>query len=149
MIWTIAYIATIVGVNMLFARYPDQSAYWSLIVGLVFVLRDLAQRAIGHYVLAAMAVAGLATWYMASPFVAIASVSAFAAAELIDWAVYSLSRRPLQDRILISSAASVPVDSLIFLGIVGILTPQLFALQAVAKMIGATGVWFFLKWRVA
>lgn len=146
----ILYICLIVGVNMLFAHWPEYSAWWSLIVGLIFVVRDFAQRAVGHYVLLAMAVAAIATWYLASPFVAIASVSAFAVSELVDWAVYSLSKRQLRGRILISSAISIPVDSLIFLGIVGILSPQLFALQVVSKMVAAGVIWLGLrKWAIA
>lgn len=147
--WTASYIAMIVGVNVLFAGWPEHSAWWSLIIGLVFVVRDLAQREIGHWILAAMAVAGLATWVLASPFVAIASVSAFAVAELVDWAVYSWTRRPLRDRILVSSAVSVPIDSLIFLGIIGILTPQLLAMQIASKMAAAGIIWSALRWKAA
>ncbi len=144
----VIYVGLIIGVNMLFAQWPEYSALWSLIVGAIFVARDFAQRRIGHYVLLAMAAATLATWFMASPFVAIASASAFAVSELADWAVYSVSKRPLRDRILISSAVSVPVDSLIFLGIVGILSPQLFALQVISKMAAAGVAWLTLtKWR--
>jgi uncharacterized PurR-regulated membrane protein YhhQ (DUF165 family) len=145
MIWVLGYIGSIVLVNVLFAHAPEYSAVWALIVGLIFVVRDFAQRAVGHWILAAMALAVALSHFMADPFVAVASVCAFAVAELVDWAVYSISKRQMAERVLISSAVSAPADTLIFLGMVGILTPELFALQVASKMAGALlvsfGIW--------
>jgi queuosine precursor transporter len=86
----------------------------NVIVGIVFVLRDYAQREIGHKVLLATLLAGLPVWYFAGPGLAIASMVAFALSELTDWAVYSFTKRPLQNRILLSSLIAVPVDTLAF-----------------------------------
>lgn len=47
MIWVLGYISSIVLANVLFAHHPEHSAWWALIVGLIFVVRDFAQRALG------------------------------------------------------------------------------------------------------
>ena len=78
------YIALIVLVNWLFTVLPllplptgDMFPPASLVVGFIFVLRDYAQRAIGHWVIVAMFFAGALSYFMASPYVAVASVTAF------------------------------------------------------------------------
>ncbi|MGF1461587.1 MAG: VUT family protein [Maricaulaceae bacterium] len=40
---------------------------------------------------------------------------AFAISEIVDWAVYTFTKRPLSQRILLSSAFSAPIDSTVFL----------------------------------
>ena len=45
-----------------------------------------------------------------------ASAAAFAVGELGDWAVYTFTRRPFSQRILISSLIGAPLDSIVFLG---------------------------------
>ena len=126
--FTIAYIVSIVAVNIGFVYIPpvpllgEMFPPMSLIVGLIFIARDFAQREIGHKVLGAMAVAIL-SYLMADPFVAIASVIAFAISEIVDWGVYTYTKRPLRDRILLSSALGTPVDSAVFLLILGFFSP--------------------------
>jgi queuosine precursor transporter len=136
-----AYLASIVGVNVLFATWPELSWLWAVIVGGIFVTRDYAQKAIGHWVLAVMALAGLLTWFMASPFIAIASLSAFAVAELVDWAVYSFTKKAFGERVLISSALSVPLDSAVFLLVAGFFSWPVFLMQIAAKMLVAGYIW--------
>ena len=104
-----AYIAAIVLVNYTFVVLPPIPSPFgdlfiaNLIVGAVFVLRDYAQRAIGHKVLLATFVAGIITWLMVDPGLAFASLVAFVFSEMTDWAVYSFTKRPLQNRIWISA----------------------------------------------
>ena len=151
--WTIPYIASIVAVNWLFVVLPMVPTPWgdwtfaNIVVGFVFILRDLAQRQVGHYVLIATALGGLLTWLMVDPTVALASVTAFMIAEMADWAVYSFTKRPLHERILWSSAVSAPLDTIVFQHMINILTPAAFALEASAKMIGAIVVWYMLRRR--
>ena len=57
----------------------------------IFILRDFAQREIGHKVLGAMAVGAVLSYFMADPFVAFASVVAFMISELVDWVVYTFT----------------------------------------------------------
>jgi queuosine precursor transporter len=151
--WVVAYMLAIVLVNWLFTLLPlveTPVGAWppaSLIVGLILVVRDLAQREVGHYVVIAMLAAGVITYLMVDPYVAVASVSAFAVSETADWIVYTVTKRPLRDRILASSAVSSPLDSAVFLGLIGFLTPASFILQTLSKLAGAVAVWAFLYHR--
>jgi len=153
--WVAAYVASIVLVNWLFDILPvidTPIGAWppaSLIVGFVLILRDLAQREVGHYVLIAMLAAGVITWFMVDPFIALASVSAFLVSETADWIVYTVTRRPLRDRILASSAVSSPLDSVVFLGLIGFLSPASFVLQTLSKFAGALVIWAILRHRAS
>ena len=157
-----AYVAFIVLVNWLFV--PEQLiegvTQWStntwmgtlylanVIVGFVFVLRDYAQREIGHKVLLATLLAGLPVWYLAGPGLAFASLTAFALSEMTDWGVYSFTKRPLQNRILLSSLLAVPVDTLAFQHLAGYLSPAAFVTEVVSKAVGVAIVWYLLRLRV-
>lgn len=118
-----------------------------LVVGFVFVFRDFAQREIGHWVIIAMLVAGGISYFMSAPVVALASVTAFLISETIDWGVYTFTRKPLSQRILYSSAVSVPVDTFVFLQLVGFFDWTAFALVSIAKMVGALVFWVVLNRR--
>ena len=112
--FTIGYVVLIGLINYGFTVVPLVPVFGemfpplSLIVGLVFVARDFAQREIGHKVVGAMLVAGFLSWWMADPFVALASVTAFMISEFADWGVYSWTKKPFAQRILISSIVSTP-----------------------------------------
>jgi queuosine precursor transporter len=157
-----AYMAFIVLVNWLFVpeHLIEGVTQWStntwmgtlylanVIVGFVFVLRDYAQREIGHKVLLATLLAGIPVYYFAGPGLAAASLIAFALSELTDWAVYSFTKRPLQSRILLSSVMSIPVDTLAFQHLAGYLTPAAFVTEVMSKALGVALVWYLLKLRM-
>ena len=151
--WVALYIAAIVAVNWMFtAIAPWQTPLGDLyladiVVGFVYVLRDYAQRDIGHYVLFATAVAGVLTWFMVDPAIAVASITAFMLSETADWAVYSWLRRPLSQRILISSAIAVPLDTFAFQYLAGYLTPAAFMTEVASKALGVIIVWYLLRAR--
>jgi uncharacterized PurR-regulated membrane protein YhhQ (DUF165 family) len=151
--WVAAYIASIVLVNWLFVVVPPLETplgalyLATVLVGAVFVLRDYAQRQIGHYVLLATLLAGILTWFMVEPALAIASLTAFFISETADWAVFSFTGRPLQQRILVSSLISVPADTIAFLYLAGFLTPASFSVEVLSKTAGVLLVWYLLKWR--
>jgi queuosine precursor transporter len=153
--WVAAYVAAIVLVNWLFDVLPIMETplgAWppaSLVVGFVLILRDMAQREVGHYVLIAMLAAGVITYVMVDPFIAMASVSAFLVSETADWIVYTVTKRPLRDRILASSAVSSPLDSVVFLGLIGFLSPASFILQTLSKFAGALVIWGILRHRAS
>jgi len=153
--WVAAYVAAIVLVNWLFDVLPiieTPLGAWppaSIIVGFVLILRDLAQREVGHYVLIAMLAAGLVTYVMVDPFIAFASVAAFLVSETADWIVYTVTKRPLRDRILLSSAVSSPLDSSVFLGLIGFLSPASFILQTLSKFAAAAVIWAILRHRAS
>jgi uncharacterized PurR-regulated membrane protein YhhQ (DUF165 family) len=149
--YSLAYVVSIVAVNIGFVYIPpvpllgEMFPPMSIIVGLIFILRDFAQREIGHKVLIAMAIGAVLSYFMANPFVAVASVVAFAISELVDWGVYTFTKRPLKDRILLSSALGTPVDSAVFLLILGFFSPIGFLLMTIAKMLSAILVWWRIK----
>ena len=151
--WTAIYIASIVLVNWLFVTVPPWHTplgdlyLATFVVGFIFVLRDYAQREAGHYILFATAAAGVLTWFMVDPSIAVASISAFILSETLDWAVYSFLRRPLSQRILISSMVSVPLDSFVFQYLAGYLTPAAFGTEVASKALGVLVVWYLLRLR--
>ncbi|MBM3520094.1 MAG: preQ0 transporter [Alphaproteobacteria bacterium] len=151
--WVVLYVVSIVAVNWLFiALAPWSTPFGDLylanvIVGFVFVLRDYAQRQLGHYVLLATAVAGVLTYFMVDPAIAIASITAFVISETADWAIYSFTRRPLSERILVSSILAVPLDTLTFQYLAQYLTPAAFTTEVLSKAVGVIIVWYLLRLR--
>ena len=149
--YSIAYVVSIVLVNIGFVYVTpvpllgEMFPPMSLLVGVIFILRDFAQREIGHKVLGAMAIGAVLSYLMADPFVAIASVVAFIISELADWAVYTFTKKPLGQRILISSAVGTPIDSAVFLWMLGFFTPVGCLLMIVAKMLSAVLIWWRIK----
>lgn len=148
------YIVLIVLVNWGFTVVPlldlpggDKWPPMSLVVGLIFVARDFAQREIGHRVIIAMLIAAGLSYVMASPFVAVASLSAFLISEFADWAVYSFTRRPFAQRVLLSSVIGTPLDSVVFLAVIGHLSVAGAAAMTASKMLGAVAVWWLLRRR--
>ncbi|HHI89109.1 MAG TPA: hypothetical protein ENK01_04065, partial [Hellea balneolensis] len=122
----------------------------TIITGLVLVVRDFAQREIGHKVLIAMAIALVLTAWAAGPQLALASGTAFAISELVDWALFTFSRMKLSSRVLLSSALSAPLDTTIFLLGAQMIRPDQFTLPNIVmsiagKMIGALVIWHLLK----
>lgn len=157
--WTVSYIASILAVNWLFAPsqiIPNVTTWatpWgdlllaNLVVGAVFVLRDYAQRDIGHRILLATLLAGGLTYSMVDPVIAVASLIAFAASELADWGVFSFWKKPLQQRILVSSLIAVPLDTVLFQYLADYLSPAAFTMEVASKAVGVFIVWQLLKFR--
>lgn len=145
------YVLMVVLVNIGFTYVPVISTPVGLVspmataVGAIFVIRDFAQRRSGHYVLFAMAFAVLLSYLLADPFVAVASAMAFAAAELVDWVVYTVTKRPFRERVLISSLVSAPVDTAVFLFGISGFTIGTFVLMVLSKFIAAAVVWFLYR----
>jgi uncharacterized PurR-regulated membrane protein YhhQ (DUF165 family) len=152
--WVALYIVTIVIVNWTFIVIAPWSTpigdlyIANVIVGVVFVLRDYAQREIGHKILLATLAAGVLTYFIVDPAIAVASIAAFVLSEMADWAIYSFTKRPLQSRILISSLVSVPLDTLAFQHLAGYLTPAAFTTEVLSKALGVAIVWYLLKLRM-
>ena len=66
---------------------------------------------------------------------------------MTDWAIYSFTKRPLQERILISSLVAVPLDTLAFQYLASYLTPAAFTTEVLSKALGVVIVWYLLKLR--
>lgn len=148
------YVSLIVGVNYAFAVTPlvelPNGEMWppvSLLVGFIFVVRDFAQRRVGHHVLWAMLAGCVVSWHMASPQLALASAAAFAVGELADWALYTFTRRSFSQRILLSSLAGAPLDSLVFLSVIGLASPWSVLTMSLSKTAGALLVFWLVRRR--
>lgn len=150
--YAMLYIAAIVIANIGFTYLPmiplpggEMFAPMSLLVGFIFVIRDFAQKELGHKVLAAIVVGIGLSYILADPFVAVASAVAFAISEMADWLIYTVTQRSLRDRILISSAVSTPLDSAVFMLMLGFFSWYGFAVMVASKMLGAGIIWARLK----
>lgn len=152
--WVVVYILSIVLVNWLFVAISPWPTVFgdlylaNLVVGFVFVLRDYGQRQVGHKILLATLVAGIITFFMVDKAIALASITAFVLSEMTDWAIYSFTKRPLQQRILLSSLVSVPLDTLAFQYLANYLTPAAFTTEVLSKALGVFIVWYLLKLRI-
>lgn len=149
MLWSTAYLASVVGVNAAFQALPmvqTPIGDWppaAILAGAVFVLRDFAQREVGHAVVILMLLGTALTWWLVDPFLAVASCAAFLLSEAVDWGVYTLSRQPFARRVVISSAVSTPLDSAAFLLLAGFWSPAAFVAMTASKM--AVALPFVLK----
>tara|TARA_R110002020_G_scaffold73728_3_gene189109 strand:+ start:1951 stop:2424 length:474 start_codon:yes stop_codon:yes gene_type:complete len=149
--FTIGYILSIALINMGFVYVPlipfFDTMYppMSIIVGLVFILRDYAQKEIGHKVIGAMLIGAFLSYIMADPYVAIASLVAFLVSETVDWGVFTVTNKPLHERILISSLVSTPIDSALFLYMIGHFSILATATMFVSKMLAALGIWYWMR----
>ncbi len=140
--WTLVYVLLIPLVNWAFSWTPlyalPDGGMWSpfsLVVGLVLVFRDFAQREIGHYIFVPLLVGVAISFAMAPPEIAMASGIAFLFSEAVDWAVYSFTKKPLSQRVMISSLAGAPVDSIIYLTGANMAFPGLFSWWTLGTMI--------------
>lgn len=145
------YLGVSLFVNITISWWPPQNVLGIelppglLLVGLIFVVRDYAQREIGTGVIALTLLAALLTYFFIGERIGLASGIAFTISEGLDQYIYSLTKRPMKSRILISSAVSVPFDGLIFLGLMGWLTTELFLVHYALKMIASLLMWVWLN----
>ena len=143
MFYLIAYISSVVLINYAFSSAPHLDIIWSAWGGLVFILRDMVQTRFGHGALVAMLVALVLSYITSEPAIALASATAFFVSELIDWLVFSITRH----RLWLSSALSIPVDTFIFFGMIGALTPAVIGTAMASKFAGVTAVWLAMAFR--
>jgi uncharacterized PurR-regulated membrane protein YhhQ (DUF165 family) len=148
--FTITYILSIALINIGFVYVPlipfFDTMYppMSIVVGLIFILRDFAQREIGHKVFIAMFIGAFLSYIMANPYIAYASLVAFLISEIVDWAVYSFTKKPLHQRIFLSSLLSTPIDSAIFLLMIGNFSVLATITMFISKMIACLIIWYWL-----
>jgi queuosine precursor transporter len=153
----VGYAGVSIAVNLTISWWPPQHVLGIeippglLLVGAIFVMRDYTQRAIGNWVIPLTLLAAALTYFFIGEKVGLASGTAFAVSEGIDWALFKWLKRDLKDRILISSAIATPFDGLIFLSWMGWLDPwhfwdqQLFWVHYTVKMIASILMWFWLN----
>lgn len=123
-----AYILTIIGANWMTVTFGLVPIGFGLAVtagtfaaGAALLLRDAVQVTMGKVISLAAIVVGIGISYVvADPMIAVASALAFAASELVDFAVFTPMRaRSLALAVVISSVVSAPVDTVLFLHIAG------------------------------
>lgn len=149
---TTTYILLILLINVGFAYTPilhiggSEFSLMDPVAGVVYLVRDFAQRELGHRIFIAMLIGSVLSYFLATPAVALASVSAFVAGELIDWAIFTFSKKPLSQRLIGSACISAPIDSLIFIAMLGYLSVASFTLMTLGKIIGVCIIW--LVWKI-
>jgi len=130
----LGYIATIVLSNLAVLFFGLVNIFGlifpagALFIGLNFSMRDFTQKYWNHKVWFFMLISTLLTALLGfvlpsnlsvSPeMVAFASASSFIVSESIDWLVYTISKKGIIWRICISNIISIPIDSMLFVGIV-------------------------------
>lgn len=138
--WTLLYVTSVVVVNAVFLAVPPFTvggvllSLGSFVVGGTFILRDFAQREVGHRVLWATLV-GTGLTALMSPGLAFASGAAFLASELIDWAVFSRWPGSFRSRVVASSLAGTPLDSIVFMGLAGFFSWPGVAVMTASKLV--------------
>lgn len=149
---TIGYILCIYLVNAFITILPQRMLWGQAFslgdftVGSIYLMRDLAQREIKHYVIIAMIIGGILSYAFSDPTVAIASVSAFITGELIDFTIYTYTKKPLSQRLIWSSMISCPIDSFVFLALTDQFNSAGMAVMLLAKAFGVMTIWCL--WRV-
>lgn len=133
--YAIGYMVSIVLANLTVAKFGLVTWFGFLVfpagaiwIGLTFSLRDFVQREWGHrdvwwFMIATTIITTLLSVVLSHlpvPLwkVAIGSALAFIVSEAIDWAVYYFMKKDIIWRICVSNLISVPIDSIIFVGIV-------------------------------
>jgi hypothetical protein len=98
----------------------------ALAIGITFSLRDFVQREFGHkvwyFMITSTIITALLSFILAElpipPWkVALASAVAFIVSEFIDWLVYTITKKDITFRIVVSNLFSTPIDSILFVGI--------------------------------
>jgi len=132
--YAIAYVLSIVFANLIVAKFGLVTWFGfltfpagAIFIGLCFTLRDFVQRDFGHrdvwyFMIGSTIITvlmGVALSHLPIPLwkVALASGVAFLVSEAIDWTVYYFLKKDLIWRICVSNLISVPIDSILFVGI--------------------------------
>ncbi|WP_456684416.1 VUT family protein [Bradyrhizobium sp. P5_C11_2] len=153
--WTPFYVLFILFINWTVYGIGDWDVLGAKIppalfaAGVVFVLRDFSQQEIGQRVLVATLLAAAGSYFVAGGWIALASAIAFVISETVDQIVFTILRKPLKDRILISSACSVPIDSFVFLQLIERFTLGAFLIACIIKMVASLAIWLWLRHRDA
>jgi queuosine precursor transporter len=150
--WAALYVGLMPFINWSFAAVPTtlipdwlgggQFQPLAIVTGLVLVVRDFAQRELKHWIWGAMIVGLILSTLTSWIVIVFASGLAFLISETVDWAVYTFSKRPLSQRIMISSLASAPLDQIVFIWLASQVVDGIFAWGTIltgilSKLLGA------------
>jgi len=155
-IFSAIYLALIPTMNWAFSwapvwQLPDGGSWtpFALLPGFALVVRDFAQREIGHKVLFLLIIGTVLSYFMAAPQIAIASGLAFLIGESMDWMVYTFTKRPLSSRIFLSSLIAAPVDTTLFLYGANMVVPGVLTTGSIiASVLSKLAAALFVAWVV-
>ncbi len=157
--WTYLYLFLIPFINWCFEHVPTfplpHHGDWNpmtVVTGLVLVVRDFAQREIGHYIFGFLAIGLVLSIYTSDPTIALASACAFAISETIDWALFTFAKLPLSRRVFVSAGISGPIDAAVFLWIASYSIPGIFNIwslmaSVVSRFLGCLVVYLLMRHR--
>lgn len=161
--WAFVYLALIPFLNWTFGQahhimqpvpFIEDAMFnpITIMTGLVFVVRDFAQREMGHKILLVMVMAIGWSFYYAYPPIAIASAAAYAISETVDWSLFTFTKFRLSTRVWVSSALASPIDTVVFLYGASFTDPTQFSIwnvifMIIGKMVGATIIFQLLRKR--
>ena len=157
--WTYLYLFLIPFINWCFANVPtikfSVGGDWNpmtVVTGLVLVVRDFAQREVGHWIFLFLAIGLVLSIYTSDPTIAFASACAFLISETIDWALFTFAKLPLSKRIFVSAGISGPIDAAAFLFIANFALPGIFnwwslIAAVVSRFLGCLIVYLLMKHR--
>jgi len=155
--WTYLYLFLIPFVNWGFDKIKTiplpTGGDWhplTVVTGLTLVVRDFAQREVGHYIFLFLGIGLILSYATSDPAVAFASTCAFAISELVDWALFTFAKIPLSKRVFLSSGISAPIDAAVFLAIASQSIPGIFNIWSflaaiVSRFIGCLIVYFLMR----
>lgn len=138
-----SYLLGIVAANVLTERFGLVPVGFGLVTtagtyaaAWVIVSRNFAQDAIGRVgVIALMVVGAALSWWLASPALAVASLTAFALSETADMLIYTpLRRRGRSRAVAVASIVGGVIDTFVFLAIAGFPIAQAAPGQLVVKV---------------
>ncbi|MGN6207896.1 VUT family protein [Asticcacaulis sp.] len=155
--WTYLYLFLIPFINWCWGAVPTvplpDHGEWTpmaIVTGLVLVVRDFAQREVGHWIFIPLIV-GISASYFTSPSeIATASAVAFAISETVDWALFTFLKLPLSKRVFISAAIGSPIDTTVFYLMASAAKPGIFNIWAIgasilSKLVGCVIVYLLMK----
>jgi len=117
------------------------------VIGLTFSARDFVQRKYGHlWSWVWMIVATIITALFNKKF-AFASGAAFLTSEALDWLIYTITKRPFSQRIILSNLIGTPVDSVVFVCIAFGWNWSAIWGQTLVKFVSSLGVIPFVRSR--
>lgn len=161
--FTFAYLGLVFLTALGFKCYPLLIALpfaglwtpWVICNGIFFVLRDYSQRELGnHLVLLVMFIACIITVSINPGYLPV-TVAGYLASELIDWLVFTLTRKPFGERVLLSTMVAAPTETLIILSLIDyfklfdlpILGWASMTMGTISRVIAGVIVWYLYKRR--
>lgn len=145
----LAYIAAVVGANILSTEFGMVAIGFGLMAsagtyaaGAALGLKDAVREGLGPWGMVGVIVIGSAlSFWLADPFIAVASLAAFSSSEILDSLIYEpLRSRSKLGGVVVSNTFGAALDTWVFLALApfGPITAHAFAGQMVGKVLWAT-----------